>query len=280
MTNTNYKEKVIARKLNTYFVAEGDRDYNIEKQTIVPANPCCNCYSVAKAFTVTALGILYDKGLLTPDSLLTDILSKYIPDKIDPKWHKVTLHHLMLHKAGFGCGMLDIDCEDASLYPTTDYLKLVLSTELKYEPGTVYQYTDAAYYLLSRVIFEVSKTDLADLLRPVLMETMRFKEYSWSVCPAGFSMGATGLYLRTEDMVKLGILYINGGMWKETRIISKKWVDLVIENGYEFKSLGNGWYGKGGMCGQLLMFNIEKGQAVACHSYESGIPYQLFIPED
>ena len=95
MTNTNYKEKVIARKLNTYFVAEGDRDYNIEKQTIVPANPCCNCYSVAKAFTVTALGILYDKGLLTPDSLLTDILSKYIPDKIDPKWHKVTLHHLI-----------------------------------------------------------------------------------------------------------------------------------------------------------------------------------------
>ena len=183
----------------------------------------------------------------------------------------------MLHKVGFGCGMLDIDSEDASLYPTTDYLKIVLSTELKYEPGTVYQYTDAAFYLLSRVVFELTNTDLSDVLRPALMDTMRFKEYSWSVCPMGYSIGATGLYLRTEDVAKLGILYINGGNWKGTQIISKEWVDLVLKNGYEFSALRGGWYGKGGMCGQLLMFNPEKGKVVAFHSYESSVPYQMFI---
>ena len=272
-----YKQEILNKKLNVYFISQADKNYNIEKETVVPANPCCNCYSVAKAFTVTAIGMLYDKKLLTPDSLLTDILSKHLPNNIDPKWHKVTLHHLMLHKAGFGCGMLDIDCEDASLYPTTDYLKIVLSTELKYEPGTVYQYTDAAFYLLSRVVFELTNTDLSDVLRPALMDTMRFKEYSWSVCPMGYSIGATGLYLRTEDVAKLGILYINGGNWKGTQIISKEWVDLVLKNGYEFSAVRGGWYGKGGMCGQLLMFNPEKGKVVAFHSYESSVPYQMFI---
>lgn len=272
-----YKQEILNKKLNVYFISQADKNYNIEKETVVPANPCCNCYSVAKAFTVTAIGMLYDKKLLTPDSLLTDILSKHLPNNIDPKWHKVTLHHLMLHKAGFGCGMLDIDSEDASLYPTTDYLKIVLSTELKYEPGTVYQYTDAAFYLLSRVVFELTNTDLSDVLRPALMDTMRFKEYSWSVCPMGYSIGATGLYLRTEDVAKLGILYINGGNWKGTQIISKEWVDLVLKNGYEFSALRGGWYGKGGMCGQLLMFNPEKGKVVAFHSYESSVPYQMFI---
>lgn len=272
-----YKQEILNKKLNVYFISQADKNYNIEKETVVPANPCCNCYSVAKAFTVTAIGMLYDKKLLTPDSLLTDILSKHLPNNIDPKWHKVTLHHLMLHKVGFGCGMLDIDCEDASLYPTTDYLKIVLSTELKYEPGTVYQYTDAAFYLLSRVVFELTNTDLSDVLRPALMDTMRFKEYSWSVCPMGYSIGATGLYLRTEDVAKLGILYINGGNWKGTQIISKEWVDLVLKNGYEFSALRGGWYGKGGMCGQLLMFNPEKGKVVAFHSYESSVPYQIFI---
>lgn len=272
-----YKQEILNKKLNVYFISQADKNYNIEKETVVPANPCCNCYSVAKAFTVTAIGMLYDKKLLTPDSLLTDILSKHLPNNIDPKWHKVTLHHLMLHKVGFGCGMLDIDSEDASLYPTTDYLKIVLSTELKYEPGTVYQYTDAAFYLLSRVVFELTNTDLSDVLRPALMDTMRFKEYSWSVCPMGYSIGATGLYLRTEDVAKLGILYINGGNWKGTQIISKEWVDLVLKNGYEFSALRGGWYGKGGMCGQLLMFNPEKGKVVAFHSYESSVPYQMFI---
>ena len=280
MLNITFKEKLLENKLNVYFVSQGDKDYNITKEIIVPANPTCDCYSVAKAFTVTAIGMLYDKGLLTPESLLTDILSNHIPKNIDPKWHKVTIHHLMKHKVGFECGMLDIDCEDASLYLSTDYLQLVLKTNLKYEPGTTYQYTDAAYYLLSRVVYELTKTDLSDLLRPVLMETMRFKEYSWSVCPKGFSMGATGLYLRTEDMVKLGILYLNQGKWKDKQIISKEWVDIVLSNQYEFSSLGNGWYGKGGMRGQLLMFNIDKGKAVACHSFENIIPYKILMSEE
>ena len=280
MLSITFKEKLLENKLNIYFVSQDDKDYNITKETIVPANPCCNGYSVAKAFTVTAIGMLYDKGLLKPESLLTDILSNHIPNNIDPKWHRVTIHHLMKHKVGFGCGMLDIDCEDASLYPTTDYLQLVLKTNLKYEPGTTYQYTDAAYYLLSRVIYELTQTDLSDVLRPILMDLMKFKEYSWSVCPKGYSIGATGLYLRTEDMVKLGILYLNKGMWKETRVLSEEWIDMVIANEYEFSSLGNGWYGKVGMRGQLLMFNMEKGKAIACHSYESTIPYKILMGDE
>ncbi len=118
------------------------------------------------------------------------------------------------------------------------------------------------------------------MLRPILMETMKFKEYAWSVCPKGYSMGATGLYLRTEDMAKLGILYLNKGMWKETRVISEKWINIVLENGYEFTPLGDGWYGKGGMRGQLLMFNINKGKVIAYHSFENKVPYQLFKTED
>ena len=279
MTNFDYAAAISARKFNTHFVAEGDRDYHIRLQTIIPANPSCNCYSVAKAFTVTAIGILYDRGLLTPNTLLTDVLSDLLPDSLDPKWHQVTLHHLMLHQAGFDRGMLDIDAEDASQFPSTDYLRIVLSAPLAYEPGTHYQYTDAAFYLLSRVVAKVSGCDLADLLRPILMDTMQFKEFAWSVCPQGYAMGATGLYLRTEDMVKLGILYLNGGMWKDTRVVSQEWVDIVLTSGYELKEIGGGWYGKGGMYGQMLMLHPQKGLAVACHSFEKKFSHKVLIAE-
>jgi len=279
MTTFDYAARISALKLNTYFVSEGDKDYNIRTQAIVPANPCCNCYSIAKAFTVTAIGMLYDRGLLTPCSLMTDILSDYLPENMDSKWRRLTIHDIMLHKIGFDCGKLDIDAEDASEYPSNDYLNLVLSSPLAYEPGRVHQYTDAAYYLLSRIAAQVSGMDLADLMRPVLMDVMRFKEFAWSVCPQGYSMGATGLYLRTEDLVKLGILYMNGGMWKGTRVISQEWVDKVLSNGYELKHEGNGWYAKGGMRGQMLIFNPEKGIAVACHSFESEVSHEVLIPE-
>ena len=221
--------------------------------------------------------MLYDKGLITPETLVVDILKKYIPNDMDEKWYKVTIHDVLLHKVGFGTGLLDIDCDDASQYLTLDYLNIVLSTKLKYEPGTTHQYTDAAYYLLSRVVYELTSIDLEDFLRPVLMDKMRFKELAWSKCPYGYSIGATGLYIRTEDMVKLGILYLNKGIWMGERIISEKWVDLVISNGYEFHHIGNGWYAKGGMCGQFLMFNYNLGKALACHSYDDRVRSTMFI---
>jgi hypothetical protein len=114
-----YKQIAIDKNFNTYFLCVGDKDYNIEKEIVVPANQNCNCYSVAKAFTVFAIGLLYDKGLVKPTDLITDILKKYLPLDIDEKWFKVTIHDVLLHKVGFGCGLLDIDSDDASLYPTT-----------------------------------------------------------------------------------------------------------------------------------------------------------------
>lgn len=277
LTDINYSARAREAGLNVYFISEGDREYNIRLEKNIPANPSCNCYSIAKAFTVTAIGMLYDRGLLTPDTKIADILGDKIPKNADPRWQKVTLHNLMLHEVGYDIGnLLDIDSDDASSYPSKDYLSLAFS-DLPHEPGTVYKYTDAAYYILSRAVERLAGMDLADLLRPVLMGTMNFKELSWSVCPEGYSMGATGLYLRTEDVVKLGILYLNGGEWKGTRVISEEWVRLVLENGYELKDKGNGWYGKGGMRGQMLTFNVNTGIAVAWHSFEKKVPYEVMI---
>ena len=272
-----WKEIALKEKYNIYFLASLDTSYNLEKVEVNPANPTCNCYSVAKAFTVTAIGLLYDQGLITPNTLLKDVLGKYYPDDIDDKWNLVSIHNVLLHKIGFEDGILDIDCEDASMYSTTDYLSIVLNTKLKYEPGTTYQYSDAAYYLLSRVVAELAHQDLCDFLRPILMEKLKFKELAWSRCPYGYSIGATGLYIRTEDMVKLGVLYLNEGLWKNERIISKEWVDLVIKNEYEFSSYDNGWYGKGGMRGQFLIFNYDLGKAFACHSYDGKVRCNTFI---
>jgi CubicO group peptidase (beta-lactamase class C family) len=196
---------------------------------------------------------------------------------MDEKWYFVTLDHLIRHVAGFGRGLLDIDADDASAYPTTDYLSIVLTEPLKYEPGTVRQYTDAVYYILSRVISRVSGMTLCDFMRPALLSVMRFGELAWSTCPEGYSMGATGLYLRTEDMVKLGVLYLNGGVWRGERIISDEWVKMVLTRGYEFAPKGAGWYGKGGMRGQMLAFNPSKGLAVAWHSFEKKVPFEIML---
>jgi hypothetical protein len=64
-------------------------------------------------------------------------------------------------------------------------------------------------------------------------------------------------------MVKLGVLYLNKGLWKGERIVSEEWIDISLEKGYGFSKLKNGWYGKGGMIGQFLIFNFEENKAIA-----------------
>ena len=86
----------------------------------------------------------------------------------------------------------------------------------------------------------------------------------------GHTMGATGLFLRVEDVVKLGALYMYGGVWKGRRLLSEQWVNTVLENQYEFAPKGAGRaYGKGGMLGQNLMVVPKQQRVVAWQAADS-----------
>ena len=49
-----------------------DDGSEVEKVKIKRANPCNNSYSVAKAFAMTAIGMLYDEGKLSINDKITD----------------------------------------------------------------------------------------------------------------------------------------------------------------------------------------------------------------
>ena len=222
---------------------------------------------MAKAYAVTGVGMAYDAGLIAPDMRVCELLGDEMPPLADPGWRGVTLDQLMCHRAGYGRGWLDIDVDDASEYAGDDYLALAMREKLVHAPGAAYQYTDAAYYIVSRIVERAVKMPLDDYLRPLLMGKLKYREMGWSRCPRGHALGATGLFVRVEDMVKLGMVYACGGMWRGERLLSAQWVKLCLERGYEFGEICGGWYGKGGMFGQMLCFNVEKQCALAWQAH-------------
>jgi len=244
-------------------------DEGLEYEKLTPASLCQNSYSVAKLFTATAVGMLWDAGKLRMDEKVCDILAEYVPDGIDPRWREVTVDHLLRHRAGFGRGLLDIDVDDASEYGTTDYLSIVFREPLPHAPGEQHQYTDAAFYVLSRIVSEKAGMTCDRYLERVLFEQMSFREAAWSRCPQGHPIGATGLYINARDMVKLGWAYLNEGVYDGQRIFSADWARLAIEREYELHPQNGGFIGKGGMYGQKLMFSPEKRVAVAWHCHGS-----------
>ncbi len=239
-----------------------------ESLTLTPCNPCQNSYSVAKAFTVTAVGLLYDDGKLDVSEKVTGILRAEFPADGDERWHTATVDHALRHSLGLPGGFLDIDVCDPTAFGR-DYLTYLFRAPPDCAPGTRRCYTDGAYYLLSRIVEKKAGMPLDLFLWQRLFFDLGFYEVAWSRCPMGHAMGATGLYIRAQDMVKLGELYRTGGTYRGKRLLSEDWVRKTLSAPYELSyNEGGRSFSKGGMCGQNLLVVPAQNRAVAWHSYE------------
>ena len=232
------------------------------------ANPCQNTYSVAKLFTATAIGMLCDRKVLRLDEKICDIFSDELPeDGMDARWQQTTVEMVLTHSAGLPGGFLDIDCNRSATF-TNDFLHYLFTFPLAYTPGTQSRYSDGAFYLLSRVVSKKTGKKLDDFLWEECLWAMGFQEMAWSHCPKGYPMGATGLYIHSEDMAKLGQVYLSGGKYGELRILSEEWVCAAVEKGYaiEWDETHTVYY-KGGMCGQKLIIAPQQNRVLALQAY-------------
>ena len=263
-------EKYIHQKGMNFYDLAVMTDEGIESCKLQPCNHCNDSYSITKAFTMTAIGLLVDQGLICVEDRIVDLLKDYVPEDIDPKWNKVTVEHALKHRIGNTAEFMDIDSCDANEFGTKDYLSYVFHQPLDHMPGSTYVYNDAGFYLLGRVVHAVSGETMDRFLMKNLISTMDFSEIAWSTCPYGHPIAGTGLYVRAKDMIKLVWLYMNGGIYEGKRILSEKWVKQVLERQYELSPIKQGSHiiGKGGMNGQMICFSSQKRVAVAWHSYE------------
>lgn len=267
--------KVLIEKnnINVYSISEIVNDGDCETIKLQEVNDCQNCYSVSKLVTAVAVGVLYDMGKVKPEDRIIDILGKYFPEEYDKRWEKATVHHALTHTMGLPGGFLDIDCNDSNTF-TTDFLNYTFSHELEYTPGEGNMYSDGVFYILGVIIEEKTGLSLDDFCWKYVFAPLKMKEAAWSHCPMGHAIGGSGLYIRSDDLVKIGGVLVNKGKWQNTRILSEEWTEMAIREGYGMKTEFDGRaFGKGGMYGQKLMCIPSSKRAVCWLGYnvDSGI---------
>ena len=252
-------------------LSEVQGDGEIETWEMQEANPCQDTYSVSKTFVMTGIGLLWDRGLISLDEKLTDILDPELsPEtkaKMDPRWHLATVEMALTHRLGLPGGFLDIDCCNVADFGE-DYLAYTMTYPLAYTPGTDEKYSDGAFYLLARAAAVRTGVALDRYLWPNLFYPLGYREMAWSCCPHGHPVGGSGLYIGAEDMVKLGMIYRDGGLYRGRRILSEAWTKLAVERGFALD-----WddehrvYFKGGMFGQKLIVAPLADRVVALQAY-------------
>ena len=255
-------------QLNVYQLAI-QTDGGIVSTAYQPCNACQNIYSVTKVFLNTAIGMLWDEGKLGLDDKLMSYLQPYLDAPYASAWDEVTIRHALSHRMGVDEAVIDIDRDDIRTYGTEDHLYYILQHTPKFPAGSYRKYTDSAHYLLSLVVECITGAPADDWIRQKLLQPLHFQHTAWTRCPKNHTIGATGAYMRAEDMVRLGWLYVNQGKLDGTSLVSKAWVDMMEQESFDLYPVkGSSFRCKGGMNGQMLLYSREKRFAAAWTAYE------------
>ncbi len=182
-------------------------------------------YSMCKSIVGMAIGILVSEGKLSVEDKLSDIFSARVsPFAFRKKTIKVK--HLLNMSSG-------VDFNEAGAISGNDWRKSFLEAGSKFEPGTQFEYNSMNTYMLSAIVTELTGQSLFFFCKEKIFNPMGIKRIYWESCPQNITKGGWGLFIRTEDMAKLGQLYLQEGMWNGKQLVPKEWVKESVSHQIE-----------------------------------------------
>lgn len=177
-------------------------------------------YSLSKSFTTTALAFALEEGLLGLDDPVVSHFPEFADDITDPGSRSITVRHVASMASGHDREMIDESFALDPLEPVRGFLMVPPDAP----PGTLFAYSQPCTYTLASIIQRAAGMPLSAYLRPRLLDPLGIGEVGWATFPPGREQGFSGLFARTEDVAKLGLLYLQRGRWAETQLIPEAYV--------------------------------------------------------
>lgn len=178
--------------------------------------------SVSKTFTASAIGFAIAEGKLK----LTDKVISFFPDQlpanISENLEAMTIHDLLTMTCGHD-GDLRSN-ERAARNADKGWVEQFLAYPVDHKPGTFFAYNSPGTYMLSAIVQKVTGEKLVDYLYPRLFRPLGIVNVKWQESPEGINCGGWGLYLKTEDLAKMGQLFLQKGKWDGQQVLPEEWI--------------------------------------------------------
>jgi CubicO group peptidase (beta-lactamase class C family) len=187
--------------------------------------------SVSKSITSVLYGVAFTRGDFK-SSLDTPVLNffKGKPVKeVDDRKRHMTIRNLLTMRSGLdwpdGKGYDDpINSAMHMEHFVDDWPQYIIDHPMANEPGSTMHYSDGDAVLLSYIFQQETGQTLADYATKYLFTPLGVRDSYWRKSPLGLPDSEGGLFLRPQDLAKVGQLYLQQGMWNGKRIVSADWV--------------------------------------------------------
>ena len=94
--------------------------------------------------------------------------------------------------------------------------------------GRSFGYCTAGVVVLGELVARASHVPLDKFARQHLFQPLQIDEVGWQYQPNGGAMPGGGLAMRSRDLLRLGRLYLDGGIWMGASVVSERWVGASV----------------------------------------------------
>lgn len=192
--------------------------------------------SVVKSILSIAVGIAQDEGLLRID----DSISEYIPEfneRRDVHHKKITIKHLLTMSSGiFWQGGVHYHCPQMdAMRRSKMWIDYISECKVVDIPGVRHNYKEWDVILIAAILSNVAM-DCYDFINDRIYKSLGIKSDRWFRSPDGVYYSVAldeekekWSNLTARDMLKLGLLFYQKGIWNGKRIISEEYIEQVIK---------------------------------------------------
>ena len=188
--------------------------------------------SAGKTFSSILMGAAMQDGVaISPDTRVYELFAARGPfANPDPRKAQITLSHLMTHCAGLACDDNDEQSpgNEGTLWQSEH---AVLALHPRSADGA--RSRSNLRLLLSQSQSRGRCADASDAANGcrhtfdrIIARPLQFGRYHWNISPDGEGYLGGGAYLRPRDLLKVGQMYLDGGVWRGRRIVPESWVAL------------------------------------------------------
>lgn len=184
--------------------------------------------SATKSVVGAVVGAAVANGALALDEPVLPRLGYATVANPDPRKSAITLRHLLTLQSG-------LDCNDHApgspggenqLYNTPDWIRVMVDLKMVEAPGAAGHYCTGDTFLAGRMVEKATGRALPDYAQQHLFGPLGIRRADWTwnheLTSANKQFGM--MSMRPRDMLKLGMLYANGGRWGRKQVLPAAWV--------------------------------------------------------
>ena len=233
------------------------------------ADDRANLKSVSKSLISALVGIAIEEGHIAGlDQPIVSFFERELPANPDPRLRAITIEHLLSMRAGLEPTSFE---NYGAWVSSPNWTRYTLAQPFEDEPGGRMLYSTGSTHLLSAILTRATGMDTWSYARAKLGEPLGIEIPRWQRDPQGIYFGGNDMLMRPRELLRIGEVYRNGGVWNGVQVLPRHWIEqsLVVRthspwNGHGY---GYGWWTR------------ELAGHTAHFAWGYGGQYLFFVPD-